>query len=90
MNDHALRRLRQDGCLAELAARSLGFDRDWAAHGHVEEVRLSSGGPLEVVAGDDTGGTYFVCADGSVLCSAPARRARRGSSAPVSTRPWNW
>lgn len=58
MTDHALRLLRQDPRLAELAR---------ADHGHVEEVRLASGGPLEVVAGDDTGGTYFVCGDGSVL-----------------------
>ncbi|WP_142173333.1 hypothetical protein [Streptomyces sp. SLBN-134] len=67
MTDHALRLLRQDRRLAELAALPFGFDLDRAAHGHVEEVRLASGGPLETVAGDDTGGTYFVCADGSVL-----------------------
>ncbi|MFD5235104.1 hypothetical protein [Streptomyces tendae] len=67
MTDHALRLLRQDRRLAELAAFPFGFDLDRAAHGHVEEVRLASGGPLETVAGDDTGGTYFVCADGSVL-----------------------
>ncbi|WP_166028132.1 hypothetical protein [Streptomyces chilikensis] len=67
MTDHALRLLRQDRRLAELAAFPFDFDLDRAAHGHVEEVRLASGGPLETVAGDDTGGTYFVCADGSVL-----------------------
>ncbi|MGW3252287.1 hypothetical protein ACWDCX_17160 [Streptomyces fungicidicus] len=67
MTDHALRLLRQDRRLAELAALPFGFDLGRAAHGHVEEVRLASGGPLETVAGDDTGGTYFVCADGSVL-----------------------
>ncbi len=67
MTDHALRLLRQDRRLAELAAHPFDFDLDRAAHGHVEEVRLASGGPLETVAGDDTGGTYFVCADGSVL-----------------------
>ncbi|MFH0516085.1 hypothetical protein ACHBTE_02770 [Streptomyces sp. M41] len=67
MTDHALRLLRRHSRLAELAAFPFGFDLDRAAHGHVEEVRLASGGPLEVVAGDDTGGTYFVCADGSML-----------------------
>ncbi|WP_395758246.1 hypothetical protein OIE82_04825 [Streptomyces althioticus] len=67
MSDHALRLLRRDRRLADLAAHPFDFDLDRAAHGHVEEVRLASGGPLEVVAGDDTGGTYFVCADGSVL-----------------------
>ncbi|MEV5330530.1 hypothetical protein [Streptomyces werraensis] len=67
MSDHALRLLRQNRRLAELAAHPFAFDLGRAAHGHVEEVRLASGGPLEVVAGDDTGGTYFVCGDGSVL-----------------------
>ncbi|MFE0101949.1 hypothetical protein [Streptomyces sp. NPDC059009] len=65
MNDHALRRLRQDRHLAELAAFPFNFDLDRADH--VEPVRLASGGPLEPIAGDDTGGTYFVCADGAVL-----------------------
>ncbi|MFE1884599.1 hypothetical protein [Streptomyces diastatochromogenes] len=67
MTDHALRLLRQHRHLAELAAFPFNFDLDRAAHGHVEPVRLASGGPLEVVAGDDTGGTYFLCADGSML-----------------------
>ncbi|MFI8211171.1 hypothetical protein [Streptomyces werraensis] len=67
MSEYALRLLRQDRRLAELAAHPFDFDLGRAAHGHVEEVRLASGEPLEVVAGDDTGGTYFVCADGSVL-----------------------
>ncbi|MET9967714.1 hypothetical protein ABZZ80_17725 [Streptomyces sp. NPDC006356] len=67
MTDHALRRLRENPRLAELAAFPFNFDIDRAAHGHVEEVRLASGGPLDIVAGDDTGGTYFVCADGSLL-----------------------
>ncbi|MFG2884512.1 hypothetical protein ACGFYV_19845 [Streptomyces sp. NPDC048297] len=67
MTDHALRTLRQHRDLAVLAAFPFDFDLDRAAHGHVEDVRLASGGPLEVLAGDDTGGTYFRCADGSVL-----------------------
>ncbi|MER6732274.1 hypothetical protein [Streptomyces puniciscabiei] len=67
MTDHALRLLRQHPHLAELAALPFEFDLDRARHGHVEPVRLASGGPLEVIAGDDSGGTYFLCADGSML-----------------------
>ncbi|MEW1824522.1 hypothetical protein [Streptomyces sp. NPDC088196] len=65
MTDHALRLLRQHSHLAELAAFPFDFDLDRADH--VESVRLASGGPLRAVAGDGAGGTYFVCADGSVL-----------------------
>ncbi|WP_369190675.1 hypothetical protein [Streptomyces sp. R08] len=65
MADHALRLLRQDAHLAELAVFPFDFDLDRADH--VEPVRLASGGPLLPVAGDGSGGTYFVCADGSVL-----------------------
>ncbi|MBC2902054.1 hypothetical protein [Streptomyces cupreus] len=67
MTDHALRKLRQDSRLAELAAFPFDFDLSRAGHGHVEPVRLASGGPIEVVAGTGAGGTYFVCADGSML-----------------------
>ncbi|MFI9767892.1 hypothetical protein ACIHJG_13645 [Streptomyces sp. NPDC052415] len=67
MTDHALRKLRQDPRLAELAAFPFDFDLSRVVHGHVEPVRLASGGPLEVVAGSGAGGTYFGCADGSVL-----------------------
>ncbi|WP_406441903.1 hypothetical protein OHB00_38430 [Streptomyces sp. NBC_00631] len=67
MTDHCLRLLRQHPRLAELAAFPFDFDLDRAADGHVEPVRLASGGPLEAVAGSDTGGTYFVCPDGSLL-----------------------
>ena len=65
MTDHTLRLLRQSRAAAELAAFPFEFDLDRADHG--EEVRLASGEPLTPVAGDGTGGTYFVCADGSVL-----------------------
>ncbi|WP_406120797.1 hypothetical protein [Streptomyces sp. NBC_00989] len=65
MTDHALRLLQQHPRLAELAAFPFDFDLDRAEH--VEPVRLASGGPLRPVAGDGAGGTYFVCADGSVL-----------------------
>ncbi|MFJ9632344.1 hypothetical protein ACIRU8_32055 [Streptomyces sp. NPDC101175] len=65
MTDHALRLLRQHAHLAELAA--FPFDFDLNRTDHVEQVRLASGAPLRPVAGDGAGGTYFVCADGSVL-----------------------
>ncbi|MFI9323514.1 hypothetical protein ACIGXI_27555 [Kitasatospora aureofaciens] len=63
--DRALLLLRGRADLARLAAFPFDFDLDRAEHG--EAVRLASGAALEAVAGDDTGGTYFVCADGSVL-----------------------
>lgn len=65
MTERALRLLRQDPRLAELAAFPFAFDLSRADH--VEEVRLASGGSLDPIAGDDSGGTYFVCGDGSVL-----------------------
>ncbi|MET7680755.1 hypothetical protein [Streptomyces sp. NPDC005423] len=65
MSDHALELLRLHPRLAELAAFPFDFDLVRAEHG--EPVRLASGNPIRPVAGDDTGGTYFVCADGSVL-----------------------
>ncbi|PWI14681.1 hypothetical protein DI272_11305 [Streptomyces sp. Act143] len=67
MTDRALRLLLQDARLAELAAYPFDFDVERAGHGHVEPVRLASGGSLRAVAGDAGGGTYFVCEDGSVL-----------------------
>ncbi|MBP0932438.1 hypothetical protein J0X20_02095 [Streptomyces sp. KCTC 0041BP] len=63
--DHVLAVLRRNPDLVRVAAGSFGFDLDRAEH--VEEVRLASGAPLRAVAGDDTGGTYSVCADGAVL-----------------------
>ncbi|MFE5136627.1 hypothetical protein ACFRDV_02965 [Streptomyces fagopyri] len=65
MTDHALRLLRENPRLAGPAAFPFGFDLGRAEH--AEAGRLASGGPLEPIAGDDTGGTYFVCGDGSVL-----------------------
>ncbi|MDQ1007624.1 hypothetical protein QFZ82_002109 [Streptomyces sp. V4I23] len=65
MTDPVLRLLRERPDLAELAAFPFGFDIGRAYH--VEDVHLASGASLEPVAGDDTGGTYFVCADGAVL-----------------------
>ncbi|WP_328536058.1 hypothetical protein [Streptomyces sp. NBC_00344] len=59
--------------LAGLAARSFGFDLRRAGHGGA--VRLASGAPLEPIAGDDTGGTYFVCGGGAVLYADREGRA---------------
>ncbi|MEW1638546.1 hypothetical protein AB0469_31375 [Streptomyces sp. NPDC093801] len=63
--DPLLTVLRRNPDLAGPAAGTFDFDLDRAEHG--EEVRLASGAPLRAVAGDDTGGTYFVCGDGAVL-----------------------
>lgn len=65
MTERALDLLRRQPHLAELAAYPFAFDLRRADH--VEEVRLASGAPLEPIAGDDTGATYFVCRDGAVL-----------------------
>ncbi|MFI2373444.1 hypothetical protein [Streptomyces sp. NPDC018833] len=65
MTDPALELLRERPDLAELAAFPFNFDIGRAYH--VEDVHLASGASLEPVAGDDTGGTYFVCEDGTVL-----------------------
>jgi hypothetical protein len=67
MTDHALGLLRENPRLAALAEFPFDFSLVRAGYGHVEPVRLVSGGSLEVVAGDAGGGTYFVCEDGSVL-----------------------
>lgn len=54
--------IRGDSGLAELLWRVCEFDLSRGDHG--EPVRLSSGLALEVVAGDFTGGTFFLCGDG--------------------------
>ncbi|WP_418959697.1 hypothetical protein [Streptomyces tritici] len=65
MTDPLLSTLRAQPRLAELAAFPFGFDLDRAGHG--EDVVLASGAPLEPIAGDDTGGTYFLCDGKAVL-----------------------
>ncbi|WP_406863720.1 hypothetical protein ABZO31_26125 [Streptomyces sp. HUAS MG47] len=65
MTDVLLSTLRARPRLAELAAYPFNFDVARADHG--EEVVLASGAPLEPIAGDDTGGTYFLCDGGAVL-----------------------
>ncbi|WP_351222687.1 hypothetical protein [Streptomyces sp. NPDC002133] len=63
--DRALELLRQHSELADLAAFPFDFDLDRAEH--CEAVRLASGTAMRVVAGDDTGGSYFLCSNGEVL-----------------------
>ncbi|MFJ1749342.1 hypothetical protein ACIOJD_24320 [Streptomyces sp. NPDC088116] len=65
MTDRVLELLRTRPDLAELAAFPFEFDVD-CTH-HVEEVHLASGASLEPIAGDDTGGTYFLCGGTAVL-----------------------
>ncbi|MEU5950758.1 hypothetical protein [Streptomyces sp. NPDC047525] len=65
MTDRVLELLRTRADLAELAAFPFNFDVSRAYH--VEDVHLASGASLEPIAGDDTGGTYFLCAGSAVL-----------------------
>ncbi|MER5501175.1 hypothetical protein ACFYXP_36695 [Streptomyces sp. NPDC002466] len=65
MTDPVLELLRSRPDLAELAAFPFNFDVDRAYH--VEEVHLASGASLEPIAGDDTGGTYFLSGGTAVL-----------------------
>ncbi|GAA2105122.1 hypothetical protein GCM10009801_81270 [Streptomyces albiaxialis] len=65
MTDRVLELLRTRPDLAELAAFPFNFDIERADH--VEEVHLASGASLEPIAGDDTGGTFFLCGGRTVL-----------------------
>lgn len=65
MTDRLLELLRTRPDLAELAAFPFNFDVERAYH--VEAVHLASGASLEPIAGDDTGGTYFLCGGAAVL-----------------------
>ncbi|MFI6698457.1 hypothetical protein ACIBJC_05665 [Streptomyces sp. NPDC050509] len=65
MTDRVLEVLRARPELADLAAFPFNFDVNRAYH--VEVVRLASGASLEPIAGDDTGGTYFLCGGTAVL-----------------------
>jgi hypothetical protein len=60
-----LDRLRKNPRVAALLADV--FDFDIARLDPVEPVRLASDGELRVVAGDASGGTFFVCDGGPVL-----------------------
>jgi hypothetical protein len=60
-DDEILEMVRQDRGLAELLREVCEFDLMRSDHG--EPVRLSSGHPLEGIAGDFTGGTFFLCGE---------------------------
>jgi hypothetical protein len=60
-----LDRIRNSARATELLADVFDFDLTRTDHG--EEVRLASGGELRPVAGDASGGTFFVCDGGPVL-----------------------
>lgn len=61
MDDDILDAIRHDPDLADLLWQVSEFDLSRGDHG--EPVRLSSGLALEGVAGDFTGGTFFLCGD---------------------------
>ncbi|WP_394436968.1 hypothetical protein [Streptomyces sp. SGAir0957] len=59
--------LRGDPRAAHLAAVLVDLDADVARYGpitHVEPVHLASGEPLEAIAHNGAGGTYFLCGTG--------------------------
>lgn len=60
-DDDILQSIQRDPSLAELLWNVCEFDLSRGDHG--EPVRLSSGLGLEGVAGDFTGGTFFLCGD---------------------------
>ncbi|KAB1982840.1 hypothetical protein [Streptomyces triticiradicis] len=60
-DEEILDSIRRDPALAELLWKICEFDLSRGDHG--EPVRLSSGVALEGVAGDFTGGTFFLCGD---------------------------
>lgn len=62
-DDDILDAIRQDADLAELLWHVCEFDLSRRDHG--ESVRLSSGLALEGIAGDFTGGTFFLCGERS-------------------------
>ncbi|MEU1365360.1 hypothetical protein ABZ454_04415 [Streptomyces sp. NPDC005803] len=65
MTDPCLALLRSRPELAETAAFPFNFDVSRAYH--VEDVHLASGASLEPIAGDDTGGTFFLSGGTAVL-----------------------
>lgn len=59
------------------------FDFDVARLDPVEPVRLASGGALHAIAGDASGGTFFVCGDGPVLYAGSEGTAGIVAADPV-------
>jgi hypothetical protein len=60
-----LDRIRTNARAAALLAQV--FDFDTARLDPVEPVHLASGAELHPIAGDASGGTFFVCGNGPVL-----------------------
>ncbi|WP_427925167.1 hypothetical protein [Streptomyces sp. cg40] len=60
-DDEILDSIRRESALAELLWQVCEFDLSRGDHG--EPVRLPSGVALDGVAGDFTGGTFFLCGD---------------------------
>ncbi|MEW2406748.1 hypothetical protein ACIRA2_20210 [Streptomyces griseoviridis] len=63
-HEEVLDSIRRDSDLAEVLWRLCEFDLSRSDPG--EPVRLSSGVALEGIAGDYTGGTFFLCGNGKV------------------------
>ncbi|GAA2706845.1 hypothetical protein [Actinoplanes palleronii] len=60
-DDELLELIRHDQDLADLLGQTCEFDLSRGDHGAT--VSLSSGAALEAVAGDFTGGTFFLCGE---------------------------
>src|SRR5690348_13404171 len=58
-DEELLGMVRHDRSIAELLSAICEFELTRADHG--ESVRLSSGRALDGIAGDFTGGTFFLC-----------------------------
>ncbi|MFJ2513527.1 hypothetical protein ACIPEL_20555 [Streptomyces griseoviridis] len=63
-HEEVLDSIRRDSDLAEVLWRLCEFDLSRSDPG--EPVRLSSGVALEGIAGDYTGGTFFLCGNGKI------------------------
>ncbi|WP_063734505.1 hypothetical protein [Streptomyces sp. RTd22] len=64
MTTSLLARLKSDREAATLACHPFEFDTDFDTITHIEPVWLASGAPLEPIAKDHGGGTYFLCGEG--------------------------
>ncbi|MEU6236186.1 hypothetical protein [Kitasatospora sp. NPDC047058] len=62
MSSPLLARIRATPAVADFLLWPGDFDLDH--RGHCEEVVLASGEPLQPIAGDGGGGTYFLCGEG--------------------------
>ena len=90
MTTSLLARLKADGEAAALACHPFEFDTGFDTITHVEPVWLASGAPLEPIAKDHGGGTYFLCGEGDgedrPVLSTPTPRAPPAWSEATSAR----